>query len=586
MTRDEERILWTLLAHEVCPVARQLLREVGTEETSDLSTDTIRRAVFGRSTKLDAWTAFGEEGPLRRFGLMCATGGSEAADHRQTWKLSRRVLALAHGELMVDASIGNFATLTMLTTRTVEDLEVAGDAVGRLRRAFDRDAALILVHGRAGSGRRSILRSVAESRGMRVLEVRGHASSRDGLQMQQQLRAVARECQLLELVPLVRDLDALAGTTETNDRIEVLQDELQGLVLATAVRPIPRRWQRPPTMVELAPITGQQRRTLWRRALPMSSEADTELLASMYPLAPSLIDATCAGAMEDAAGETVRPANVEAALRTVLDDRLAGLATRMTVTQSWDDLVLPDDQSVAIVEVLARIRERTRVYEEWGFGNKVGKGTGVSALFSGPPGTGKSMAAGLVARALHTEIYQVDLSKIVSKWIGETEKNLASLFDAAEAGHAFLLFDEADALFGKRTEIKSSNDRHANQEVNFLLQRIESFAGVCILTSNHESAMDEAFRRRLSVHVRFPMPELDERLKLWERMIPRMAPTQGKLCLEHLAEKFIMSGGFIRNAVVRAAFLAADERGAINATRRSRAAHLEYEAMGKVVTSR
>jgi SpoVK/Ycf46/Vps4 family AAA+-type ATPase len=276
-------------------------------------------------------------------------------------------------------------------------------------------------------------------------------------------------------------------------------------------------------------------------------------------------------------------AHIEAGIRSVLDDRLAGLATRITVTQSWDDLILPDEQTTAVIELLARIRERRRVYEDWGFAEKVGRGLGVSALFSGPPGTGKTMCAGLIARDLGTELYQVDLSKLASKWIGETEKNLAALFDAAEAGHAILLFDEADAVFGKRTEVRSSNDRHANHETNYLLQRLESFAGICILTTNHEAAIDEAFRRRLSVHVRFPVPEADERKRLWCSMLPKAAPVEPELGLDQLGETYVMSGGYIRNAVLRAAFLAADENTRITAPHLARAAQLEYEAMGKIV---
>ena len=223
------------------------------------------------------------------------------------------------------------------------------------------------------------------------------------------------------------------------------------------------------------------------------------------------------------------------------------------------------------------------MFEDWGFAHKIGKGTGTIALFSGPPGTGKSMAAALVAASLYVPLYRVDLSKIVSKWIGETEKNLATLFDAAEAGHAVLLFDEADALFGKRTELRSSNDRHANQETNYLLQRIEAFAGMCILTTNHDAAIDEAFRRRLSVHVRFPMPEASERRRLWQALIPAAAPVAGELGLDALAHKYVMSGGYIKNAVVRAAFLAADEGAPITGDLLARAAQLEIEAMGRIV---
>jgi SpoVK/Ycf46/Vps4 family AAA+-type ATPase len=277
--------------------------------------------------------------------------------------------------------------------------------------------------------------------------------------------------------------------------------------------------------------------------------------------------------------------HIAAGVTAVLDDRLAGLATRLRVSQVSSDLVLPDDQATALAESVARIRGRTTVMERWGFAEKVGKGVGVAALFSGPPGTGKTMAAQLIAKTLGVAIYQVDLSKIVSKWIGETERNLAQLFDAAEAGHAILLFDEADALFGKRTDVRTSNDRHANQETNYLLQRLESFTGICILTTNHDTAIDQAFLRRLSVHVRFDIPELEERRLLWRAMLPKDAPVAANLELDVLARTFVMSGGYIKNAVVRAAFLAADTTGVIDGELLARAAHLEYEAMGKIAVA-
>jgi SpoVK/Ycf46/Vps4 family AAA+-type ATPase len=325
-----------------------------------------------------------------------------------------------------------------------------------------------------------------------------------------------------------------------------------------------------------------QRASLWRRALPDASQGDADLLATLYPLAPAMIDAAGRVARSEAAGADMRPEHVGAGVRAVLDDRLAGLATRVTVDQTWNDLVLPDEQTTAVIELLARIRRRCRVYEDWGFADKLGRGLGVSALFSGPPGTGKTMCAGLIARDLGTDVYQVDVSKIASKWIGETEKNLAALFDAAEAGHAILLFDEADSLFGKRTSVRSSNDHHANQQINFLLQRLESFGGICILTTNHDAALDEAFRRRLSVHVRFPVPDVDERTRLWQAMLPPRAPVETALPFDELARKYVMSGGYIRNAVLRAAFLAADEEQPIGAYHLTQAAQLEYEAMGKL----
>jgi len=304
------------------------------------------------------------------------------------------------------------------------------------------------------------------------------------------------------------------------------------------------------------------------------------VLAAMYPLSPALIAA--AGAAAARAG-----GDVEAGVRSVVDDRLAGLASRVSVTQTWDDLILPGDQFVALIELVARIRRRQRVYEDWGFGDKLGKGLGVATLFSGPPGTGKTMCAGLVARELGTALYQVHLDRLTSKWIGETEKNLAALFDAAEACHAILLFDEADSLFGKRTDVKSSNDRRANQEVNFLLQRLETFTGICILTTNHETALDDAFRRRLAVHVRFALPDTEERKHLWRALLPPAAPRAPDVerCYDTLAEQFELSGGHIRNAVLRAAFLAAEEGSGITHELIERAIRAEFREIGKLSES-
>ncbi len=584
LTSTEQRLLWMLIAHELCPIARHMLRGLATEQVSDPTTDALRRAVYARDLGAHVWRQLGDSGALRRHALIERTDTSaEAPEHRQTWKVSRRVLALAHGDLGIDPDLAELANLPTGTCST--DLEVSEGVREAVESAFDR-ASMVLLQGRVGSGRRSLLCAVARERGLAVLQIDARMIANEREAAHRQLLRIARECRLLDLVPLITHLEAMSPIGDAPDRIDLVERVLTGLVLATSSRPISRRWKRAPIAIELEPLLGSQRAMLWARALPAAETGDAEILATMYPLGPAFIHAAGRVAVERCGEENMTPDHVQAGLRAVLDDRLAGLATRLTITQTWDDLVLPDDQTTAITELLSRIRERQRVYEDWGFARKVGKGLGVSALFSGPPGTGKTMAAGLVARALRVELYQVDLSKVVSKWIGETEKNLATLFDAAEAGHAVLLFDEADALFGKRTEVRSSNDRHANQEVNFLLQRLESFAGICILTTNHVTAIDEAFRRRLSVHVKFPMPEADERERLWAAMIPDAAPRDGDLKLETLAAKYAMSGGYIRNAVLRAAFLAADEEGALDAARLARAAQLEYEALGKIVASK
>jgi SpoVK/Ycf46/Vps4 family AAA+-type ATPase len=261
------------------------------------------------------------------------------------------------------------------------------------------------------------------------------------------------------------------------------------------------------------------------------------------------------------------------------------LGHRIEDSQSWDDIVLPADTFESVREMLARVRHRHRVLDQWGFRTKLSKGLGVAALFHGPPGTGKTMIASLIARELGQELYQVDLSRMVSKWIGETEKNLARVFDAAVGATVMLLFDEADSLFSKRTEVSSSNDRHANAEVNYLLQRVERFEGVCILTTNFERSIDAAFKRRLAFRIEFPMPDEKERAELWRRMVPRSASVGNDVDYRSLARSYELAGGNIRNALLRAAFLAADQGQSITMDILQRAVKLEYRDAGKLAAT-
>jgi len=210
---------------------------------------------------------------------------------------------------------------------------------------------------------------------------------------------------------------------------------------------------------------------------------------------------------------------------------------------------------------------------------------GLTALFSGPPGTGKTLVAGVIARELGLDLYQVDLSKLMSKWLGETERNLAAVFDAAEDGQVILLFDEADSLFAKRTEVRSSNDRYANLEVNYLLQRLDAFEGIAILTTNASGSIDPAFKRRLSFRLSFPFPDEDTREQLWRAHLPPTLPVTGELALDKLARKYQLSGGYIRNACLRAAFLAAEDGAGVTQQHLERAVALEYAELGKLSNS-
>jgi len=244
--------------------------------------------------------------------------------------------------------------------------------------------------------------------------------------------------------------------------------------------------------------------------------------------------------------------------------------------------VLPPDILDSLKEFLARMRLSRQVFEEWGMERVATTSRGIVALFEGPPGTGKTMVAGALARELGIELFRVDLSRVMSKWIGETERNLANVFAAAEECQALMLFDEADSLFTKRTEVKSSNDRYANLEVNYLLQRLDSFTGAAILTTNFGTAIDQAFKRRLAFRVLFPIPDEELREQLWRAHLPKDLPVADDLDLADLARRFEFTGGSVRNCTVRAAFLAASENLPLSQEHLRRAIRLEYRSAGKL----
>jgi hypothetical protein len=261
---------------------------------------------------------------------------------------------------------------------------------------------------------------------------------------------------------------------------------------------------------------------------------------------------------------------------------LGGLAENIQPRSRWNDLVLPEQQNEILRQIINHVRHRSTVHREWGFSERYGRGLGVTALFAGGSGTGKTMAGEIISVELERDLYQVDLASVVSKYIGETEKNLRRIFDAADESASVLLFNEADALFGKRSEIRDSHDRYANLEISYLLQRMESYRGVAILTTNMKHALDAAFLRRLRFIVQFPFPDATQRQAIWQRIFPADAPL-GQLDFTRLAQLNV-SGGIIRNIAMHAAFLAAEEASAIGMDQILRAARIEYAKIEKPLT--
>ena len=336
-------------------------------------------------------------------------------------------------------------------------------------------------------------------------------------------------------------------------------------------------------------LSAAERKSIWQRRLgPLADELDGELdaIVEAFALDAKEIRDTAEAIEEDALlnvdnarGASALGAAAWRFARTAARRSLDELATQVESGSDWPDLVLPEAQTSILRQVGVHARQASLVHGEWGFGARYARGLGLSALFSGPSGTGKTMAAGVLARELDRDLYQIDLATVVSKYIGETEKHLRKIFDAAERSGAILLFDEADALFGKRSQVRDSHDRYANLEVSYLLQRMESYRGIAILTTNMQNALDAAFQRRLRFVVQFPFPDVPSRERIWRKVFPAAAPTEN-LDYEKLAQLNV-TGGAIRNIALLGAFLAADEGTAISMRHMLEAAHTEYAKLDK-----
>jgi AAA+ superfamily predicted ATPase len=404
------------------------------------------------------------------------------------------------------------------------------------------------------------------------------------------LRLWEREAPLSGLGVLVVDEDDFAQAESETARgraagVALLLERATGPVILRAREPR-RIAGRPATMFEVAHPTSREQFDAWRESLG-EREPDPEVRAAAEQFSLSLpaIRAIAAEAQARTVAspppEKLGPVIWELCRRR-LRSALDGLASRIDSTLTWDDLVLPAAQKATLRMIAAQLRQRTLVYEEWGFAAKSQRGLGISALFYGPSGVGKTMAAEVLAAELRLDLYHIDLSQVVSKYIGETEANLRRVFDAAEENGAILLFDEADSLFGVRSQVKDSHDRYANIEVSYLLQRMESYRGLAILTTNMRQGIDQAFLRRIRFSVAFPFPDAAHRAAIWRGVFPEATRTQG-LDYDRLAH-LRLAGGSIRNIALNAAFLAAETDGPVRMRHLRQAAQAEYAKLERRLT--
>jgi AAA+ superfamily predicted ATPase len=562
--------------------------------------------------KLSARTRFAPAAPLRRFHLLELHAAPEETLLDSALRLDPRVAGFLlddrdrDGTDTIDARLREYATITPAGADAVEPVfpGTFGERLSRLTGVAPA-ASILYFEGPHGVGKRTAAAAICLAVGRPLLTVAGSRLADAGAAEFATLTALAgREAKLHGALLLWADFDALLDQEDDprlTDLFAVL-DALERPVFLTGTVP----WEPSGTRrgIDFLRITfprpgPDERLRLWRTALA-DAAADLEPglpdLAGAFRLTGGQIGdaASTARTMALARASTSAPARVippitasdlHAACRFHSNRKLAELAVQITPHYTWDDIVLPADQMAQLREIHDQVRHRHLVYGTWGFDRKLAMGKGLAILFAGPPGTGKTMAADVLAHALGLNMYKIDLSSVVSKYIGETEKNLARIFAEATTSNAILFFDEADALFGKRTQVRDAHDRYANVEISYLLQKMEEYDGVVVLATNLRGNMDEAFVRRLHATVEFALPGVADRRRIWEQIWPAAMPRDASLDLDFLARRIEVAGGSIRNIALAGAFLAAADGGVVTMGHVLHATRREYQKMGKVLTA-
>lgn len=574
LTELDVRLLLTALICEVDPRMELLFGYLNDDVTRRRPTVAVALTLCGTSVANAAARHRLEHGPLVACALLVVDDVERPFPGR----------GLRLPDRVVDHLLGSDAPDAALRDVLAPAEPIGWGDSSRLSSALGAGVALVhLRESPTGSGRLLAVGALERlGRGGLVVDAHALAAAEDPRAL---AALAAREARLRGDVLVVCDVDALAGTPHVLRRL--LDPAVQTVAVGTGTWD--PAWSATPALQLAVPAsTAAERSALWEDALELPPGGRPGTLDPVAATAPFRL----------------RPEQVARAARTArnlsrMDGRLTAdhvrrgalgengtalerLARRIEPSVGWDDLVLPPAVLGALREIALRARFREQVLGDWRMRPGGGRGIGVAALFAGDSGTGKTMSAEVVAHELGLELYVVDLATVVDKYIGETEKNLERIFEGAAGVNAVLLFDEADSIFGRRTEVRDSHDRYANIESAYLLQRMESFDGLCILATNLRANIDEAFTRRLDVLVDFPLPDAEQRLALWDRSLGRAIPRAGDVDLEFCAEAFEMAGGAIRSACVTAAYLAAADGGVVSMTHLVSAVHREYRKLGRL----
>jgi hypothetical protein len=530
------------------------------------------------------WSALSPNAPLRYWRLVELL--NDQLISKSPLKIDEQILHFLTGVHHLDER------LTGIVEPVYADVSLVPSHLGLADRILQRYAQhfapgalpLIQLGGDNQSDKESIAGYVASRLGMHLYTISMYAIPSAPRDISELARLWSREA-ALKACALFLDYAALDLSDKMRAQaVNSFMENLQGVVIVSCAQASPRV-RRDKIVYETVKPSAEEQVSLWKNSLGETGAAldgQVNRLVTQFNLSSKTIRSASMAALAqlpDNSDETQLLSAIWKACCAHTRPQVEELAQRIDPVAGWDDLVLPAQQKEILKEIVLQVRQRNKVYQEWGFAARSARGLGISALFTGESGTGKTMASEVLAKALELDLYRIDLSQVINKYVGETEKNLKQIFDAAEDGGSILLFDEADALFGKRSEVRDSHDRYANIEVSYLLQRMEAYRGLAILTTNMKSTMDKAWMRRIRFIVQFPFPDAAQRAEIWRKAFPADTPL-GVLQIDKLA-RLNIAGGNIRNIALNAAFIAADEGRPVDMSHISRAARSEYNKLEK-----